>query len=110
AEVNLEVGPERTRETAEMLGLPEDTPGLGDDASNVLGPASPTVMEMGEVYSTIAAGGTHRTPYLVESVTEADGSSAYEHQDDAEQVLDEDVATNATVALQGPPSEGSASS
>ncbi|HJC70928.1 MAG TPA: penicillin-binding protein, partial [Candidatus Brachybacterium intestinipullorum] len=40
AEANLEVGPARTRETAVSLGLPEKTPGLTDDAANVLGSAS----------------------------------------------------------------------
>ena len=110
AELNLELGPERTRETAVALGLPEETPGLTDDASNVLGSASPTVKEMAEAYATIAAGGIHRSPYLVESVTLADGSTEYEHEDAEERVLDEDVAINATVALQGPPTTGSARS
>src|SRR5690625_2089973 len=55
AEANIAIGPERTQETAIALGLPEDTPGLDGEASNVLGSASPTVLEMAEVYSTIAS-------------------------------------------------------
>ena len=63
-------------DTAIALGLPEKTPGLSADASNVLGSASPTVTEMGEVYATIAAGGMHRDSYIVQYVTRPDGSSA----------------------------------
>ena len=108
AEANLEVGPERTRETAVSLGLPEKTPGLTDDAANVLGSASPTVAEMAEVYGSIASGGVHRDSYVVQSVTRPDGSSRYEHETTDTQGMDEEVAINATVALQGPPTQGSA--
>ncbi|MDN5899692.1 MAG: penicillin-binding protein, partial [Brachybacterium sp.] len=110
AEVNIEVGPENTMETATGLGLPEDTPGLDAVPSNVLGSASPTVAEMAEVYATIASGGLHRDSFIVESVTRPDGSTRYEHEGEETRALDEDVATNATVALQGPPTVGSARS
>ncbi|MDN5688937.1 MAG: penicillin-binding protein, partial [Brachybacterium sp.] len=108
AEVNTEIGPERTEETAISLGLPETTPGLDADVSNVLGTASPTVTEMGEVYSTIAAGGVHHGSHIVKNVTRPDGSTRYEFESEERRVLDEDVAINATVALQGPPTTGSA--
>ncbi|PMC75958.1 transglycosylase domain-containing protein [Brachybacterium sp. UMB0905] len=108
AQLNLEIGPQRTRDVAVELGLPEDTPGLTEDAANVLGSASPTVGEMAEVYATLAAGGVHRERYIVESVTRPDGSSRYEHEKEEKRAMDQDVATNATVALQGPPTVGSA--
>src|SRR5699024_3538130 len=98
-----------TQETAIALGLPEDTPGLDAEVSNVLGPASPTVLEMAEVYSTVASGGIHRPAFIVQSVERSDGSMAYQHEAEENRVLDEDVAINATVGLQGPPSyQGSA--
>ncbi|MCW1805321.1 transglycosylase domain-containing protein [Brachybacterium squillarum] len=108
AELNVEMGPTKTKEAAIELGLPETTPGLDDYASNVLGSASPTVREMAEAYATIASGGVYHSAYIVETMTNADGSQEYEHKDTAKRVLDEGVATNATVALQGPPSTGSA--
>lgn len=108
AELNLDMGPEKTKAAAIQLGLAEDTPGLDDAPSNVLGSASPTVMDMAEAYSTIAAGGVHRTPHIVQQAVKPDGTVAYEAKDDAQQVLETDIATNATVALQGPPSTGSA--
>lgn len=108
AELNLEIGPERTRDVAIQLGLPEDTPDLQAYPSNVLGAASPTVLEMGEAYATIAAQGDYNPSYMVKSVTNPDGSTKYEHEKATKEVLDEGVAINATVALQGPPSSGSA--
>ncbi|MDO5662294.1 MAG: transglycosylase domain-containing protein, partial [Brachybacterium sp.] len=108
AELNIAIGPERTRDAAIQLGLAEETPGLEGYPSNVLGSASPTVQEMAEAYATIASGGVHRSPYIVQSVENPDGSTEYTHEEDAERVLDEGVAINATVALQGPPSSGSA--
>lgn len=109
-ELNIEIGPERTQETAIKLGLPESTPGLGAEPSNVLGSASPTVREMAEVYATVAAGGMYRPSYIVQTVHTPDGALEYEHQNNEQQVLDERVAINATVALQGPPTQGSARS
>lgn len=108
AEANLEIGPSRTRETAVKLGLPENTPGLDDEAPNVLGTASPTVLEMAEVYQSIATKGVHRPAYIVQKVTQGKDTVAYEHKNAEKRVLDEEVAINATVALQGPPSTGSA--
>src|SRR5690606_18850268 len=74
------------------------------------GSASPTVAEMAEVYATIAAGGVHRDAFIVESVTRPDGSSRFQHEVKETQAMDEQVAINATVALQGPPKVGSARS
>lgn len=107
-ELNIDMGPEKTKAMAIRLGLPEDTAGLDDYPTNVLGSASPTVMNMAGAYATIAAQGVRHEPYVVQTVTRTDGSVRYEHQDKAEQVLDKDVAINATVALQGPPEDGSA--
>lgn len=106
AALNLDMGPAKTKDAAVALGLPEDTPGLNDDATNVLGTASPTVKEMATAYATLAAGGVRHDPYIVQKVTNPDGSTEYEHKEDGEQVIDKDVATNVTVALQGPPSTG----
>jgi membrane peptidoglycan carboxypeptidase len=110
AELNLDMGPEHTREAAETLGIPEDTPGLSDDSSNVLGTASPTVLQQAEAYGTLAAKGVRHPSHMVSKVKNPDGTTRFEADTDGERVIDEKVAINATVALQGPPSTGSASS
>src|SRR5699024_44932 len=64
---------------------------------------------LGELPISIASGGIHRPGYMVESVEQPDGSMVYQHEAEESRVLEEDVAINATVALQGPPSaQGSA--
>ncbi|WP_284346095.1 transglycosylase domain-containing protein [Dermabacter sp. Marseille-Q3180] len=104
AALNVDMGAEKTREAAVKMGLSEKTPGLDDSPSNVLGSASPTMLELANAYSTIASGGIKRTPHIVEKVTNADGSSKYAYKDDGERVLKESTAINATVALQEPTS------
>ena len=56
------VGPEKTREVAVRAGLPEDTAGLDDFLSNVLGTASPHPIDMAAAYSTFAAQGVRHDP------------------------------------------------
>ena len=104
AALNVDMGAEKTRDAAIKMGLSEKTPGLDDSPSNVLGSASPTMLELANAYSTIASGGIKRTPHIVEKVTNADGSSKYAYKDDGERVLKESTAINATVALQEPTS------
>ncbi|MCT1866379.1 penicillin-binding protein [Dermabacter sp. p3-SID358] len=104
AALNIDMGAKKTREVAVAMGLSEKTPGLDDSPSNVLGSASPTMLELAGAYSTIASGGVKRTPHIVEKVTNADGSARYAYKDDGERVLKESTATNATVALQEPTS------
>ena len=108
AALNLDMGAAKTHDAAVQLGVPANTPGLDKDPTNVLGTASPTVLTMAGAYATIAAGGVHHTPHLVAKVLRSDGSVRYESKVDSNRVIPEDVATNATVALQGPPSNGSA--
>ncbi|PWH05963.1 penicillin-binding protein [Brachybacterium endophyticum] len=110
AGMNVAMGADKTQEEAIKLGLPKDTPGLDGDVTNVLGTASPTVREMAEAYATIADNGVYHKSYIVKSVQNSDGSDEYEHEDSSKRVLDKKVAINATVALQGPPSTGSAKS
>lgn len=104
AALNVDMGAEKTRDAAIKMGLSEKTPGLDDSPSNVLGSASPTMLELANAYSTIASGGIKRTPHIVEKVTNADGSHKYAYKDDGERVLKESTAINATVALQEPTS------
>ena len=107
-ELNYDMGANFTREAAEKLGISADTPGLSDDTANVLGTASPTVIDMASAYGTIAAGGVKHPPFFVSVVYHPDGSIAYEHKDNSERVIEEAVAVNTTVALQGPTTYGTA--
>ena len=100
AQLNTEVGPSATTDVAIRAGIPEDTLGLEDNASNVLGTASPTALDMARAYATLANGGQAVDTYLVSSVTLSTGQVFYEHQVVPRQVFDADVVADAVYAMQ----------
>lgn len=98
-DVNLQVTPEATREVAIRAGIPEDTKDFDAYPSNVLGVASVHPLDMAQAYSTFAAEGMYADSYLVESVTELDGTTVYEGGEKAKEVFDPDVIAETTYAL-----------
>lgn len=96
--LNLEIGPNATREMAIKLGLPEDTPGLDNSATNVLGSASPRAYDMVRAYATLAAEGVRPTIHLVDQVQRG-GEIIYSGSTIGERVITADVANAATYAL-----------
>ncbi len=99
--LNEEVGPDKTREVAVRAGLPEDTPGLNDFLSNVLGTASPHPIDMAAAYSTFAARGERHTPHIVASVTAPDQTEpSYLGPTEGSRVFEEDVMDDTNFALQ----------
>ncbi|MFP3714791.1 transglycosylase domain-containing protein [Puerhibacterium sp. TATVAM-FAB25] len=99
AALNLEIGPEKTVETAVDLGIPEDTQDLDAVASNVLGTASVRPVDLAAAYSTIAAQGQRTTPHLVASVTTLDDEPVYSGPTKQTEVVDPDVMAAATYAM-----------
>ncbi|MGP4114347.1 transglycosylase domain-containing protein [Streptomyces sp. 4N509B] len=70
AQLGVDVGVDRVRETAVAVGIPEDTPGLaGAEASISLGTATPSTLDLARAYATLAAHGVRREVVLVEEVT-----------------------------------------
>ena len=98
-QLNEEIGPEKTVRAATDLGLPEDTPGLGTDLTNVLGTASPTLVQMTNAYATIAAEGRRAGTYLVTEVVDRTGATTYEAEPETEEGIDRDVAVDVTDAM-----------
>jgi membrane peptidoglycan carboxypeptidase len=101
-QLNDHVGSERTVETAVKAGIPADTVGLEKNLTNVLGTASPHVLDMAFAYSTFAAQGKRpQHPYVISSVTRiADQGVEYAYKPAAEQVFDPGVMADATYAMQ----------
>lgn len=100
AQLNMDVGPDKTRDVAVRAGIPEDTTGLGATPSNVLGPASPHAIDLAHAYATFATGGVRTEPFMVASITYADGTEYYQHQVVPERVFAEDVMADTTFAMQ----------
>lgn len=101
AQVNALVGPENTREVAIRAGLPESTPGLDADPSNVFGTASPRPVDMATVFATYAAGGERHERFVVTSVHDRSGRLVHEGGKSGEQVFEPKVIADATHAMTG---------
>lgn len=101
AQMGVDVGPERVKETATALGLPEDTPGLADaDGSIALGTATPSTLDLAVAYATLARHGTYLPPVLVTEVR-AGGEVLPLPEPEEERVLSRQAADGTTALLEG---------
>ena len=100
AQLNINIGPDKTMDAAVRAGLPENTVGLEANPANVLGTASPTTLQMASAFATFADQGQHHDPHMVREVIDADGNSAYKGNTDGEQRFEKDIANETTYALQ----------
>lgn len=99
-ELNLELTPAVTNEVAVRAGIPADTPDLDDVPSSVLGVAAVHPIDMAEAYGTLAAGGIHSDPYIVESVRRlGEDTDVYRGSKPARRVIEAEVVADATYAM-----------
>ena len=106
ANMNAEIGPARTKQSAVRAGIPEDTPGLIDDVTNVLGAASPTPLEMASAYGTFANRGK-QTPYsMIQEVAMGNGDIVFQLQGKETLAYDQAVSDSVTYALRKVVSQG----
>ncbi|NUU19036.1 PASTA domain-containing protein [Cellulomonas humilata] len=96
AQLNLQVGPEKTAEVAERAGVPAP---VDTNPANVLGTQTLKPIDMVGAYATIASGGTRVDPYIVRTVINSDDSVAFEHKAPTERVFAQDVVADATYAM-----------
>jgi membrane peptidoglycan carboxypeptidase len=110
-QLNEEVGPEKTKETAIRAGLPDDdATNVRGNLVNVLGSASPHPLDMAGAYATIANQGK-RIPYSsILSITRfSDNQKICCDPPKGEQVFRKNVIADATFAMQGVVERGSGS-
>ncbi|MFF9600758.1 transglycosylase domain-containing protein [Streptomyces sp. NPDC014684] len=69
AQMAVDVGPARVKQTAVDLGIPEGTKDLQPYPSIALGTATASVLDMAEAYATLANHGKRATYTMVEKVT-----------------------------------------
>lgn len=108
--INEEVGPAATKDVAVRAGLSENTPGLDESLSNVLGSASPTAKEMAGAYATFASQGVRTTPHIVREVRNRDGDVTYSGDTSGKRVFDADDIARLTYALEQVVSPGGTAS
>ncbi|MFF1469924.1 transglycosylase domain-containing protein [Streptomyces mirabilis] len=100
AQMAVDVGPSKVKQTAVDLGVPSTTPDLTATPSIALGPSTASVLDMAEAYATLANHGKHGTYTLVEKVTK-DGTSAVSlPKRDTRQAVSREAADTTTSILQ----------
>jgi membrane peptidoglycan carboxypeptidase len=105
AQLNVEIGPQKSQDVAIRAGIPEDS--TNDTLSNVLGTEPVRAVDLAGAYATFAAMGTRTEPHIVTSVEKGEGS-AYEWGGAPHPgAISPEVMTKATHALQQVVNEGS---
>ncbi|WP_369199747.1 transglycosylase domain-containing protein [Streptomyces sp. PU-14G] len=69
AQMGIDVGPKKVKQTAIDLGLPKATPNLTEDGSIALGVAAASPLDMAEAYATLANHGKHGHYSMVSKIT-----------------------------------------
>nr|WP_089106705.1 transglycosylase domain-containing protein [Streptomyces hyaluromycini] len=69
AQMAVDVGPSKVKQTAVDLGIPADTKDLQPYPSIALGTATASVLDMAEAYATLANHGKHGTYTMVDKIT-----------------------------------------
>jgi len=106
AQTALEVGPQSIADLAQEAGI---STALQPNPSIVLGTGEVTPLDLAAAYNTLAAGGVHRTPRTIESVTDQDGEVLYTPSENKRRVLDKSVAWTVVDVLRGVVENGSGS-
>jgi membrane peptidoglycan carboxypeptidase len=97
AQLNLEVGPEKTAEVAQRAGVVSSP--VSSVPSNVLGSDVVSPLEMASAYATIAAQGVYHKPFMVAQATYPDGDLAYTGETQPLQQFDAGVMADTTYAM-----------
>ncbi|WP_237305351.1 transglycosylase domain-containing protein [Streptomyces sp. SAT1] len=102
AQMAVDVGSDKVKETALALGLPADTPELIGSPSIALGVAQASVLDMAQAYATLANHGKHGTYTIIKKITK-DGANAVAlpgHGSTASQAVSREAADTTTAVLQ----------
>ncbi|MGW2239233.1 transglycosylase domain-containing protein [Streptomyces sp. NPDC001759] len=107
AQMAVDVGPSKVKQTAVDLGLPSDTPELSPYPSIALGVARASVLDMAEAYATLANHGEHGTYTMIESMTK-DGRPVTLPKGTTTQAVNREAADTTTSVLQSVVDNGTA--
>ncbi|WP_079250114.1 transglycosylase domain-containing protein [Streptomyces alfalfae] len=100
AQMAVDVGSEKVKDTAIALGVPKNTPDLTASPSIALGPSTASVLDMTEAYATLANHGKHGTYTIVEEIAKDGERIELPDQDATEQAVSREAADTTTSILQ----------
>lgn len=104
AQLNIEVGPDKTADVAARAGVPGVNPQF---PSNVLGTDTTHPVNMAGAYATFANQGVAFPTHIVATVLNPDGSTKYQATTEGERVFDAGVMADTTYAMQQVVQKGS---
>ncbi|MER5521899.1 transglycosylase domain-containing protein [Streptomyces sp. NPDC002763] len=108
AQMAVDVGPSKVKETAVDLGIPSDTKDLQPYPSIALGTATASVLDMAEAYATLANHGKHGTYTMVEKVTKDGTEEIKLPRSVTKQAISRQAADTTTSILQSVVENGTA--
>lgn len=104
AQVSMEVGPKKIVDTARRMGITsEDVPAV---PSVILGSGAVSPLEMASAFSNFATNGKWAEPFVIGRIEDASGKTVYEHEANAQQVVDPAVIAAARRPLEQVPISG----
>ncbi|MEU9972409.1 transglycosylase domain-containing protein [Streptomyces sp. NPDC051014] len=108
AQMAVDVGPSKVKQTAVDLGIPSDTKDLQPYPSIALGTATASVLDMAEAYATLANHGRHGTYSMVEKVTKDGTQEITLPKSRSRQAVSRQAADTTTSVLQSVVDNGTA--
>ncbi|MEV6544846.1 transglycosylase domain-containing protein [Streptomyces sp. NPDC051665] len=108
AQMAVDVGPTKVKQTAVALGIPSDTPDLTATPSIALGPSTASVLDMAEAYATIANHGERHTYTMISKITKDGTSDIKLPADKTTRAVSRESADTTTSVLQSVVDNGTA--
>ncbi|MFF3870695.1 transglycosylase domain-containing protein [Streptomyces sp. NPDC001978] len=108
AQMAVDVGSARVKQTAIDLGIPADTKDLTASPSIALGTATASVLDMAEAYATLANHGRHGAYTMVQKVTKDGTEDVQLPAQNARQAVSREAADTTTAILRSVVDNGTA--
>ncbi|MEU6194976.1 transglycosylase domain-containing protein [Streptomyces sp. NPDC047061] len=108
AQMAVDVGPSKVKQTAVDLGIPADTKDLQPYPSIALGTATASVLDMAEAYATLANHGKHGTYTMVDKITKDGTQEIKLPKSTSKQAVSRQAADTTTSILQSVVDNGTA--
>ncbi|MFI5685715.1 transglycosylase domain-containing protein [Streptomyces sp. NPDC051636] len=108
AQMAVDVGPAKVKQTAVDLGIPADTKDLQPYPSIALGTATASVLDMAEAYATLANHGKHGTYTMIEKITKDGTDEIKLPGQQTKQAVSREAADTTTSILQSVVQTGTA--
>ncbi|MFG2883848.1 transglycosylase domain-containing protein [Streptomyces sp. NPDC048297] len=108
AQMAVDVGPDKVKQTAVDLGIPKDTKDLQPYPSIALGTATASVLDMAEAYATLANHGRHGTYTMIEKISKEGTEEVQLPERQTEQAVSREAADTTTSILRSVVDNGTA--